>query len=346
MHILIDINHPGQVHLWKHAARQWETRGHEVLVIGREKDVTVALLQAYGLRYVPGSTRKSGLINLAVELLHKTALLIGISRQFKPNVFLSVGSPAAAWASALVRVPHIVFTDTEHSVEQYALYAPFTDVIYTPSCFTRDLGRKQRRYDGYHELAYLHPNWFTPDPAILAELGLKMGESFFIVRFVSWEATHDLGQRGFDDAEKAHLIEELLQHGRVILSSEAQALPVLLGCNASVPPTQIHNLLHYATMYIGEGGTMATEAAVLGTPSIFVNTLSGGNWDELEHRYQLLVDLRDSRTAIERVRELLIMDDLKETWRARRERLLADKIDVTQFIVTAVEQIGERGANY
>jgi predicted glycosyltransferase len=346
MHILIDVNHPGQVHLFKHAARQWEAGGHEVLMVARDKDMTIALLEEYGLSYLVGTARKPGVVNLALELLRKTALLVRISRQFKPSVFLSVGSPAAAWASTLVRVPHIAFEDTEHSVEQYALYAPFTDVIYTPSCFARDLGRKQRRYDGYHELAYLHPNWFTPDPAILTGLGLETSERLFTVRFVSWEATHDLGRRGFSDAEKARLIETLQQHGQVILSSETQKSTALLGCDARIPPTQIHNLLYYATMYIGEGGTMATEAAVLGTPSIFVNTLSGGNWDELDHRYQLLVDLRDSRTAIERVHELLTMDDLKETWRARRERLLADKIDVTQFIVTAVEQIGERGANY
>jgi predicted glycosyltransferase len=168
-----------------------------------------------------------------------------------------------------------------------------------------------------------------------------MGTPFSILRFVSWEATHDLGQRGFSDAEKALLIEDSLHRGRVIISSETQALPILLGSNTRVPPTQIHNLLYYATMYIGEGGTMATEAAVLGTPSIFVSTLSGGNWDELEHKYQLLLAFRDSRTAIERVSEMLAMDDLRETWHARRERMLADKIDVTRFIVTAVEQIGE-----
>ena len=33
-------------------------------------------------------------------------------------------------------------------------------------------------------------------------------------------------------------------------------------------------ILYYAELFIGEGATMASECAVLGTPSIYVNSLS------------------------------------------------------------------------
>ncbi len=340
MRILIDINHPGHVHLFKYAIWEWQAHGHEILCVARDKDVTLALLEAYKLPYVLGTTRRPGLVNLALELLHKTARLVKISRQFEPDVILSLGSVPAAWASRLVRRPHIAFEDTEHSIEQYVLYAPFTKMIYTPSCFAKDLGRKQRRYAGYHELAYLHPRRFSPDPAVLTDLDLNDDEPFFVVRLVSWQATHDLNQRGVSDADKVTLINLLKQYGQVILTSEVKGAPEFLDRSFKISPIQIHHLLYYATMYVGEGGTMATEAALLGTPSIFINTLSGGNWAELEHKYRLLYTFHDSRAAIEKVRSLLQSAHLKETWRSRQQQLLADKIDVTALMVDVVEQVG------
>jgi hypothetical protein len=131
----------------------------------------------------------------------------------------------------------------------------------------------------------------------------------------------------------------LLEHGQVILTSEEESISKIVGLNRSIPPTEIHNLLYYAKMYIGEGGTMASEAALLGTPSIFVNTLRLGYLDELEHRYHLLYSFSSGEMAIEKAHELLTMDNLKRTWRARRERLLADKIDVTKLVVNVVEQV-------
>jgi hypothetical protein len=167
---------------------------------------------------------------------------------------------------------------------------------------------------------------------------LNPTEPFFIVRFVAWGAHHDVGQRGFNDSEKRSLVEMLLEHGQVILTSEEESISKIVGLNRSIPPTEIHNLLYYAKMYIGEGGTMASEAALLGTPSIFVSTLTGGNWEDLEHKYHLLYTFREGEAAIEKVHELLAVDNLKETWRSRQERLLADKIDVTQFIMKVVER--------
>ena len=244
MRILIDINHPGQVHLFKHPVWEWQKLGHEVLIVAREKDVTLNLLEAYDLPYITGTSRKPGLLNLGIEFFRKTALLIKVAGQFKPDVFLSLGSPPAAWASVFAGKPHITFTDTEHSVEQYWLYAPVTPVIYTPESFKKDLGKKQRRYAGYHELAYLHPKRFTPNPDILEELGLTK-KTFYIVRLVSFEATHDVGQAGISPSDAGELINLLQGHGEVILSSEKDKSLKLLSTQQDIAPEQLHDLLAY-----------------------------------------------------------------------------------------------------
>ena len=78
-------------------------------------------------------------------------------RKFRPDVFLGFGSIKNAHVSRLLSKPAIAFDDTEPSPVEHMLYVPFTDAILTPSCFRKDFGRKHIRYDGYIELAYLHP---------------------------------------------------------------------------------------------------------------------------------------------------------------------------------------------
>ena len=52
---------------------------------------------------------------------------------------------------------------------------------------------------------------------------------------------------------------------------------------------------------------MASEAAVLGTPSIFVSSLAGkiGNFIELEKTYDLLYSFTDTDAALEKAIEIL-----------------------------------------
>ena len=338
MNILINIAHPGHVHLFKYAIQLWKEHGHKILIVARDKDVTLALLDEYKIPYIVGSVRQYSLGKQLLELYTHTAKLVVLSRQFQPDVFISVGSTFAAWAAFIVGKPHIAFDDTEHAWLEHHLYMPFTQLICTPSCFTKDLGHKQIRYSGYQELAYLHPHYFKPDSKILVELGLAPGEPFFIVRFVSWKAMHDKGYSGVNEAGKIQLVEILKKYGKVIISTETKGLPEFLKSEArKIPPAQIHNLLYYSTMYIGEGGTMATEAALLGTPSIFINPLSGGNWDELQNKYHLLYACSKADEAIGTISELLSTSHLKDIWQDRRRRMLADTIDVTAWMVDLIE---------
>src|SRR4029450_1049364 len=73
---------------------------------------------------------------------------------------------------------------------------PWATRICTPQAFKKALPRAQFRYRGLHELAYLDPRRFVPDPAIRTEMGLRPDEPFAILRLVSWKAAHDRGHRG------------------------------------------------------------------------------------------------------------------------------------------------------
>jgi asparagine synthase (glutamine-hydrolysing) len=57
-------------------------------------------------------------------------------------------------------------------------------------------------------LAYLHPTYFTPDKSILNELNINENEKYVIIRFVSWNATHDFGHKGISYENKLKAIKE------------------------------------------------------------------------------------------------------------------------------------------
>lgn len=342
MRIIVDIGHPAHVHFFKNFIWIMRARGHEILITASKKEVTSDLLKAYNFDYIFTCKRYSG-VGFAYELMKRDAQMFNLTRRFKPDVITGIHNTIAAHVSRVTRAKSIIFTDTEHARLANMVTFPFANVICTPSCFKKDLGRKQVRYNGYHELAYLHPNYFTPNPAALGELGLTENDKFIIVRFVSWSASHDVGQHGFDMTTKRRLVTELEKYARIFITSESPLPEEFENYRITTPPEKIHDLLYYATMYIGEGGTMATEAAILGTPSILCATWAQycGNYEDLLDNYGLVSIYSEPASALTRALQLMLVEDTKQEWQKKRDKLLADKIDVTQFMINFIENYPE-----
>lgn len=338
MRILFNIGHPAQVHFFKNAFRILEKKGHVCKMTAVSKEVSLVLLDAYGIQYDVVGSAKPSFFSKGTELLKIEHKLHKIARSFKPDILVGgVGNAYIAHLGKMIGKPSVVFDDTEHAKIEHMLMDPFATVICTPSSFTNDLGKKQVRYNGYHELAYLHPNYFKPNPAVLKDLGLNEGDPFIILRFVSWDADHDYGHHGIQN--KIKLATELEKYGKVFITSEIDLVPELEKYKLKIAPEKLHDMLYYATMCIGEGATVAVESALLGTPAIYISSLIGtmGNFIELEQKYGLILNYNDSAQALDKAVELLQSPDLKNSWIKKRDKLLEDKIDVTAFIVWFIE---------
>ncbi|WP_458210691.1 DUF354 domain-containing protein [Haladaptatus sp. NG-SE-30] len=335
MRVFVTIQHPAHVHFFRNAIAELESEGHDVHVFAREKEMAVELLQRYDISHEVLAGTASGLSQLARVQATYEARLLRRAVQLKPDVITAIGGVAAAHVAKLGGARSVVFYDTEHAKLIQNLAFPFADAVYTPDCYTGSVGPKQVRYDGYHELAYLHPDRFTPDPTVVTDLGLNPDDTFVVLRLVEWGASHDIGQSGFDDVRD--VVTRLEAAGADVLITSERSLPSELESRrATVEPHRMHDLLAYADLFVGEGATMAAESAVLGTPAIYVNTLTMGYTDELDERYELLFNYQgDDRhaRALEKAVEILEGDD---DWQERRERLLADKVDTTDVILRAV----------
>lgn len=342
MRILFNIAHPGQVHLFKNAIWALEKRGCDCKITIVDKDVSLNLLDAYGFEYDVVGSAKPSLFSKTTELLKIEYNLYRISKLFKPDILIGgVGNPYVAHVGKIIRKPSIVFDDTEHAKIEHFLMDPFATVICTPSCYRSNLGEKQIRYNGYHELAYLHPNYFTPNAEVLNELGLSEDDTFIIMRFVSWDADHDFGHSGLTLEDKLKAVKEFEKYGRVLITSEKELPEIFEKYRISVSPEKMHNLLYYATLLYGESATMASEAAVLGTHATFCDYAGRGYTDEEEVKYDLVYNFYDEKTmgkeSLAKALKLLNNPALKEDGKQKREKLLADKIDVTDYMVDFIE---------
>ena len=339
MNILIDISHPAHVHFFRHAARIWQEHGNKVKFVARNKEITFQLLNEYGIPYQGLSTIRKGLGGLAIEMAEHQSKLAGVARKFKPDVMLNIGGTFIAHVGRLMGIKTVVFTDTESALLSNRITFPFATWICTPSAYMNDLGAKQVRYQGYHELAYLHPNRFTPDPRALQESGLVKNEPYYLLRFVSWGAAHDVGQAGLTSEDKITLVNGLLEHGKVLITSESPLPASLEQYKVQISPTRIHDLLAFSSMYIGEGTTMASEAAMLGVPAIYINTRVDGYVNELSQKYSLIYHYQQSKPAVEKAIQLAGTENLSTMHQENHARMLADKIDVTAWMVDFVENL-------
>jgi predicted glycosyltransferase len=341
MRIVIDINHPAHVHYFKNFIFEMKKRGHEVQVTASQKDITFRLLEKYHIEFKNvgnyGNSFMRKLINIPLIDLRYYRLM----KAFKPDIFLGFGSIRAAHVSFLLQKPCINFEDTENSTEQIRLYLPFVKAVCTPSCYSQDLGKKHIRFKGYMELAALHSHYFTPNPAVLREIGITENDPLIIVRFVSWEASHDVGHNGLSLDIKRKAISEFKKYGRVLITSEKPLPEEFEKYRISVSPEKMHDLLFYATLLYGESATMASECAVLGTHAIFCDFAGRGYTDEEESKYHLVYNFRldkeSQERSIEKALELLQNPHLKEISRQKQAILLRDKIDVTAFMVWFIE---------
>jgi len=276
-----------------------------------------------------------------VFYLLKTDLdLLIKARTFNPDLFLSFASPYAAHVAKILGKPHVSFTDTENAKLGILSFAPFTECILTPAAFKRDFKSKHVHFDGFMELSYLHPDYFKPERSVCEELGISPNEKFIFFRFVSWGANHDIGQSGIADDKKILLVRELSKKARVLISSEGKMPAELSAYNIKISPEKIHHVLAFASLYIGEGATMASECAMLGTPAIYVNTLSAGTIEKQEE-YGLLFRCNSIDTIRTTANSILDNPGSMSAFSSRRASMLADQIDVTAFIVWFIENYPE-----
>jgi predicted glycosyltransferase len=344
MNVLFHLGHPAHFHLFKNVIYNLKNNGHTISILIKKKDILEELLKKENLPYV--NILEKGRSN------HKLGLIWGqISQDYglfkfcvKNKQDLLVGSSASiSHVGKFLKIPSL--NVTEDDAEVVPLFAkiayPWTTLIIAPEvCSVGKWFSKKVSYAGYNELAYLHPNHFIPNKEI-KEKYIPRNEKYFILRLAQLTAHHDEGIDGINTTVANRLTSILKNYGRVYITSERELEAEFEPYRMHINPIDMHHVLAFATIYIGDSQTMAAEAGVLGVPFIRYNDFVGkiSYLSELENVYQLGYGFKTNQQEqlYEKLRELLNDKDLLENHTLKRKRLLEEKIDFSAFLTWFIE---------
>ena len=345
MNILIDIAHPAHVHLIKNVYKVLCKKGHNVVVTVKDIPVALRLLRYYEIPYIYLGGKSDSLIGKALIQLKYNLKLWLLIRKYKIDIGFG-SSLTIAQLSKYTHIKSVILDDDDDEVEP--LFVKFAhsiaDVILSPDVINRK-SPATIGYSGYHELSYLHPNYFEPDSSVFDDLGIKEGDFFSVLRFNAFKAHHDVGVEGLSIENKRKIISILERYGKVFITTERNIDEEFRRYQLKMEPEKIHSLLYYATIFVGDSQTMTSESALLGTPAVKCNTFAGklSVPNDIEGRYQLCFSFLPDQTELmfSKLTEILNTVDLKEVFQQRQQKMLADKIDVTAFFTWFIENYPE-----
>jgi predicted glycosyltransferase len=268
-------------------------------------------------------------------------------RVFKHKPDLLIGTDwAIVHVGRLFNIPSLVFNEDDTlATPENKFFYPFAKTLILPECCDRGLWEKKRvSYNGYHELAYLHPNHFIPESDIVYE-NLKSNQPFIIIRLVKLTATHDVGKKGLGLSIILKLIAKYENNYNFLVSLEDQVIPELENYRFRFNPGIMHHFIANAALVVSDSQTMVAEAAVLGTPSIRFNDFVGklSYLEELEYKYGLTYGIKTDKPEelFLKAEQLLSKQNLKDDWKNRWDIMIKDKIDVTAFMVWFIKNYPE-----
>ncbi len=348
MKLLFYCGHPAQYLFFREAIRQLTAKGHEALILIKTKDVLEDLVKADDHTYINilPRERKRTKAAIILSLLKRNARMLPIILKHRPDILIG-GDPSVSQLGWLLRRQRFTLTEDDYPVISTLarLTFPFAQSIVTPA--VNNVGKYEHKkvgYNGYMKLAYLHPNVFSADSNVPAKYGIE--RPYALIRLARLTAHHDFGVKGLVEGLPERIIGMFRERGiRTYISAEGPLEEKYREHLLSISPADMHHVLAHASMLVSDSQSMSMEAAMLGVPSLRYSSLAGriSVLEELEHRYGLTfgIPAGDETKLLTKLTELLSSENLQETFRQRREKMLMEKIDVTAFLVWFIEHYPE-----
>jgi len=352
MKVLIDILTPKQVMLFSKLAERLRKNGHEVFEVTRDYREVVQLLTMKQMRARivgrHGGETLQGKLKASVE---RTVELASFMAELKPDVAVSFSSPETSRVAFGLNVPNVCLNDSPHAEAVARLTVPLATLLLTPKIIPKTtwtrFGIHPNRIMQYRALdAWAWLKDFKPDEKILTKLGLERSRPIVAFRTEESFASYLL-EKASKTSVVLPLIEDLLKSKvdfqAVVMPRYESQISLLKGklgnrvtlCESTIDAS---SLLSHASIFVGAGGTMTAEAALLGVPSFSCYP----DKPVLVEKYLIKKGLVVRETSMDRLRTR-ILRDLKNIERARNaQRAKALKLtsgfeDPIEVIVKAVE---------
>ena len=340
MRYLFYIVHPSKFHLFKFTINELK-KNNTVDIVINSKDVLEDLIIKEGWSYYNifpdgrNKSKKPSIIKSGVNfLLTILKLEFFLFRNEKYNLFITDDSLVVnAWFR---RKKSYLFCDNDiRTIKVNKVLFYFASKIITPN--STDIGKfsnKQISFKGNKAVAHLHPNYFIPSNHTLKKYNLIEYE-YCVIRLSHLNATHDIdNNKGITNKNLKGILDLVENKYKVIILSEREIPTYAKGMLYNGDSMDIKDLLSFSKFIISDSGTMASEAAILGTPNILINKLAKdiGVHRELKQA-KLQLYFNSFSESISSINMFINNDTLIEEYKRNRKRYIEKCDDLNKLLI-------------
>jgi len=279
--VWIDILTPKQVNFFAPLVKRLSRQGMNVLTTTRNYREVNQLMEirktsARKIGRHGGAVLKNKLTSSADRIKHLASLLSA----HECDVAISFSSPEAARVAYGLSIPHYCVSDSPHAEAASRLTVPISKMLFTPKVIPMSAWKKYGidadriiQYNALDPVVWLKD--FKPNHKVLDELGLDESIPIVTIRPEETQASYLLSYSSNKSISvlMARALRRSFPRCQIVLLPRydlATSTKKLVDRSVIVTSHAIDgaSLLHYSQLFLGGGGTMTTEAALLGIPSV------------------------------------------------------------------------------
>ncbi len=355
MKVWIDVLTPKQARFFSAVIPILEKRGEEVVITTRKYREANQMLELLGIEArIVGEHGGGSLYGKLTASARRILGLAEFAMDEKPDVCLAFASVEASRVAFGLGIPLVLANNSPHSTAVAKLTVPLATKLLTPYFIPKEewIRFGIREEDIIHYRAADEAAWlkrYKPNKRVLEELNLEE-RSYVVVRAEESFAAYLLGKVSDEEPIVGRVMEEFFKLAKeppkmVVLTRYGKQGPVIkekFGEKVIVPERVVEglDLLYYAIAFVGAGGTMSYEAALMGVPTISCFPLPPPYTEKfLIERGLILRETKPSKVA----RLLLDIIERPEAYRKEKEakRLLDEMEDPAIKIADVVEEVGK-----
>jgi len=208
--------------------------------------------------------------------LSRSKLLVKKISKFSPDITLSFCSPEAARISYGLGIKHICFSDSPHAENVMRLVVPLVQKLLIPWIIPK---KKFTKFgiDQNNIIQYKAIDAATISKRKIKNIKKTVGKRIILIRLEEDEASYSLKKRPIIPIVK-EILKEFSGQEIVIMTryvTQKKYLQQIFQKKIKILSTVVDSklLLYNADIFIGSGGTMTAESALLGIPTISYNAV-------------------------------------------------------------------------
>ncbi|MAF89130.1 MAG: hypothetical protein CL963_01280 [Euryarchaeota archaeon] len=334
MKVWIDLLTPKQVMLYSKLIPMLEKQGEEVFVTTREYKETSELLKEKSIEALVvgkhGGASLDGKLEASIERMREMNSIVS---KEEPSVALSLSSPEAARVAFGLGIPHVCINDIPEASAQSRLSVPLSEKVVAPKLIPKEVwarygmpAEKVVQYDALDPVAWLRD--FKPSEEVLGLLGLEQTK---IITFrtsetnASYLSDSTRGEKVLIKPMITEMSRNFPEHKIVVLAryqEQADEIRKIKAEKILVPDKVVdaQSLIYHSDLFIGGGGTMTLESALLGTPTLACRPMRTFYEDYVIEKH--LVSRTTKYNLLEQASDLIQRNGEHK----RRQRKIADKL--------------------